>query len=129
MRELRPGLFHWTTFHEGIRAAVSSYYVEPAGAVIDARVPEEGIEAALGGRAGPLGRHGRLRARLRARRRSRGHQGRPDGCVPPPARTRLRRPAVRPRRPADLRRPGGAARVPPAAVTALDVDTPHGRAI
>jgi len=53
MRELRPGLFHWTTFHEGIRAAVSSYYVEPAGAVIDARVPEEGIEAAFGGRAPP----------------------------------------------------------------------------
>src|SRR5256886_16221684 len=53
MRELRPGLFHWTTFHEGIRAAVSSYYVEPAGAVIDARVPEEGIEAAFGGRATP----------------------------------------------------------------------------
>src|SRR2546426_10623273 len=53
MRELRPGLFHWTTFHEGIRAAVSSYYVEPAGALIDARVPEEGIEAAFGGRATP----------------------------------------------------------------------------
>src|SRR5881397_3541125 len=53
MRELRPGLFHWTTFHEGIRAPVSSYYVEPAGALIDARVPDEGIEAAFAGRAAP----------------------------------------------------------------------------
>jgi hypothetical protein len=53
MRELRPGLFHWTTFHEGIGIAVSSYYVEPAAAVIDARVPDEGIEAAFAGRAAP----------------------------------------------------------------------------
>ena len=53
MRELRPGLFHWTTFHEGIRAPVSSYYVEPAGALIDARVPDEGIEPAFSGRATP----------------------------------------------------------------------------
>src|SRR2546423_1725654 len=36
MRELRPGLFHWTTFHEGIGAPVCSYYVEPVGALIDA---------------------------------------------------------------------------------------------
>ena len=53
MRELRPGLFHWTTFHEGIGAPVSSYYVEPAGALIDGRVPDEGIEAAFDGRAAP----------------------------------------------------------------------------
>src|SRR5437763_16576711 len=53
MRELRPGLFHWTTFHEGIRAPVSSYYVEPAGAVIDGRVPDEGLEAAFAGHEPP----------------------------------------------------------------------------
>src|SRR5437763_1494112 len=53
MRELRPGLFHWTTFHEGIGAPVSSYYVESAGALIDARVPDEGIESAFDGRATP----------------------------------------------------------------------------
>ncbi|HEY3019650.1 MAG TPA: hypothetical protein VGJ32_05630 [Solirubrobacteraceae bacterium] len=53
MRELRPGLFHWTTFHEGIGFQVSSYYVEPAGALIDARVPDEGLEGAFGGRATP----------------------------------------------------------------------------
>src|SRR5439155_340543 len=53
MRELRPGLFHWTTFHEGIGAPVSSYYVEPAGALTDGRVPDEGIEAAFDGRAAP----------------------------------------------------------------------------
>src|SRR3954452_8115081 len=53
MRELRPGLWHWTTFHEGIRTTVSSYYVEPAGVVIDARVPEEGLEAAFSGRPMP----------------------------------------------------------------------------
>src|SRR3954454_25354061 len=53
MRELRPGLFHWTTFHEGIGAPVSSYYVEPAVALIDARVPDEGIEAAFAERETP----------------------------------------------------------------------------
>src|SRR6266550_184406 len=53
MRELRPGLFHWTTFHDGIGAPVSSYYVEPADAVIDGRVPDEGLEAAFDGRAAP----------------------------------------------------------------------------
>lgn len=45
MREILPGLWHWTTFHEGIAARVSSYYVEPAGALIDPRVPDEGLDA------------------------------------------------------------------------------------
>jgi hypothetical protein len=53
MRELRPGLFHWTTFHDGIGIDVSSYYVEPAAALIDARVPEQGIAAAFADRARP----------------------------------------------------------------------------
>jgi hypothetical protein len=43
MQEILPGLFHWTTFHEDVRANVSSYYVQPAEAIIDPRVPEEGL--------------------------------------------------------------------------------------
>lgn len=45
MQEILPGLFHWTTFHEGVRANVSSYYARPAEVVIDPRVPEEGLGA------------------------------------------------------------------------------------
>jgi hypothetical protein len=52
MREILPGLWHWTTFHDGIGVRVSSYYVEPAGALVDPRVPEEGL-AAFEGRARP----------------------------------------------------------------------------
>jgi hypothetical protein len=43
MREIIPGLFHWTTVHEDIHAPVSSYYVQPAGVVIDPRIPDEGL--------------------------------------------------------------------------------------
>ena len=35
--ELLPGLYHWTAFHPGIGSRVSSYYVEPAGVVIDSQ--------------------------------------------------------------------------------------------
>lgn len=45
MREIFPGVRHWTTFHPGIRADVSSYYVEPAGVLIDPMVPDEGLDA------------------------------------------------------------------------------------
>jgi hypothetical protein len=48
MREIIPGIFHWTTLHESIGVRVSSYYVEPAGIVIDPKVPEEGLEALPG---------------------------------------------------------------------------------
>lgn len=48
MRELIPGVLHWTTFHEQISARVGSHYVEPAGALIDPRVPEEGLDAFAG---------------------------------------------------------------------------------
>jgi len=48
MQEILPGLFHWTTFHDGIRARVSSYYVESAGALIDPRVPDDGLDAFAG---------------------------------------------------------------------------------
>jgi hypothetical protein len=45
MDEILPGLFHWSTFHEGIGDIVHSYYVadvQPAF-VIDPRVPDEGL--------------------------------------------------------------------------------------
>jgi hypothetical protein len=45
MREIAPGLFHWTTFHDPIGAAVSSHLVTPAGVVVDPKVPEEGFAA------------------------------------------------------------------------------------
>lgn len=45
MQEIAPGIFHWTAMHPRIRMRVSSYYVEPAGVVIDPMVPEDGFEA------------------------------------------------------------------------------------
>ncbi|MEA2438869.1 MAG: hypothetical protein QOH76_293 [Thermoleophilaceae bacterium] len=44
MQEIAPGIFHWITFHSGIGMQVCSYYVEPAGVVIDPMVPDEGLE-------------------------------------------------------------------------------------
>ncbi len=44
MREILPGVFHWTTFHEPIGVRISSYYVEPAAIVIDPKVPEGGLD-------------------------------------------------------------------------------------
>ena len=46
MRQILPGLYHWTTFHEGIQHDVDSYFVtavEPA-VLIDPRIPAEGLE-------------------------------------------------------------------------------------
>ncbi|HUW28430.1 MAG TPA: hypothetical protein VMV97_07460 [Sulfuriferula sp.] len=46
MKEILPGVFHWTTFHEGIQAYVHSYYInatDPA-VLIDPRVPAQGLE-------------------------------------------------------------------------------------
>jgi hypothetical protein len=45
MQEIVPGIFHWTAFRTSIGTRVSSYYVEPAAAVIDPMVPEDGLEA------------------------------------------------------------------------------------
>jgi hypothetical protein len=44
MEEIAPGIFHWTAFRSSIGMRVSSYYVEPAGIVIDPMVPEDGLE-------------------------------------------------------------------------------------
>jgi hypothetical protein len=41
MNEIAPGLFHWTTFHEGIRSDVSSYYVRDPGVLIDPLLPDD----------------------------------------------------------------------------------------
>jgi len=54
MEEILPGIFHWTSFHEGIHSRVHSYYVSalcPA-CLIDPRVPKEGL-AWFGGRPTP----------------------------------------------------------------------------
>jgi hypothetical protein len=39
MKEIAPGLFHWTAFHEGIRSQVSSYYLRDGGVLIDPQLP------------------------------------------------------------------------------------------
>jgi len=46
MEEILPGIFHWTTFHEGIRADVHSYYIAAAhpALLIDPRVPKQGLK-------------------------------------------------------------------------------------
>jgi hypothetical protein len=44
MREILPGIHHWTALHPRIRQPVSSYYVEPAQLLIDPLVPREGLE-------------------------------------------------------------------------------------
>jgi glyoxylase-like metal-dependent hydrolase (beta-lactamase superfamily II) len=43
MREIMPGIHHWTGIHPRIRQPVSSYYVEPAQMLIDPLVPREGL--------------------------------------------------------------------------------------
>jgi hypothetical protein len=43
MKEILPGLHHWTAFHEGIRFDVSSYYLAGQHALIDPMLPPEGI--------------------------------------------------------------------------------------
>ena len=45
MKEIAPGIFHWTAMHPDIGMDVSSYYVEPAGLVIDPMEPAEGLDA------------------------------------------------------------------------------------
>lgn len=45
MEEILPGVRHWTAFLDAIKARVSSYYVEPAGILIDPMLPEDGFQA------------------------------------------------------------------------------------
>ena len=48
MQQLIPGVFHWNVFHEPINTHVSSYYVESARALIDPKLPAEGLDALPG---------------------------------------------------------------------------------
>jgi hypothetical protein len=48
MLEILPGVHHWTSMHEGIGVPVSSYYVEPAGVLVDPMLPEEGLDVLSG---------------------------------------------------------------------------------
>jgi hypothetical protein len=48
MREILPGVHHWTGYLEAIGARVSSYLVEAAGIVIDPVIPDEGMESLSG---------------------------------------------------------------------------------
>lgn len=45
MKEILPGVFHWTTFHEGIQEYVHSYYIEATNPaiLIDPRIPADGL--------------------------------------------------------------------------------------
>jgi hypothetical protein len=45
MEQVRPGIHHWVGRDTEVRAPVHSHYIEPAGALIDPVVPEEGLEA------------------------------------------------------------------------------------
>ncbi len=45
MRELLPGLWHWTTQHPNIGQEVSSYYLAGAAALLDPMVPADGMGA------------------------------------------------------------------------------------
>ena len=44
IREVLPGVHHWTAIHPRIRLPVDSYYIEPARIVLDPMVPREGLE-------------------------------------------------------------------------------------
>jgi glyoxylase-like metal-dependent hydrolase (beta-lactamase superfamily II) len=44
MREISPGLWHWTARHEHIGVEVSSYYLERERVLLDPMLPPEGME-------------------------------------------------------------------------------------
>ena len=44
IREVLPGVHHWTAIHPRIKVPVDSYYLEPAGMLLDPLVPREGLE-------------------------------------------------------------------------------------
>jgi hypothetical protein len=44
IREVLPGVHHWTAIHPRIRAPVDSHYIEPARTLLDPMVPREGLE-------------------------------------------------------------------------------------
>jgi len=44
MREIAPGLWHWSVPHERIRIEVSSYYLEAERVLLDPMLPPAGLE-------------------------------------------------------------------------------------
>jgi glyoxylase-like metal-dependent hydrolase (beta-lactamase superfamily II) len=44
MREIAPGIFHWTAVHPRIGIEVSSYFSAESGTLIDPLAPDEGVE-------------------------------------------------------------------------------------
>ncbi len=44
IREVLPGVHHWTAIHPRIRVPVDSLYIEPARVVVDPLVPREDLE-------------------------------------------------------------------------------------
>jgi hypothetical protein len=48
MEEIFPGVHHWSTYYGVIDAPVSSYFVEPAGLLLDPMMPEGGVTAIPG---------------------------------------------------------------------------------
>src|SRR5829696_4814186 len=44
IREVLPGIHHWTAIHPRIRLPVDSYYIELARVVLDPMVPREGLD-------------------------------------------------------------------------------------
>lgn len=44
MREIAPGLFHWTALHDGIHKEVSSYFVSESGVLIDPLLPADSFD-------------------------------------------------------------------------------------
>lgn len=45
MEEILDGVWHWTATHPNTGSEVSSYWVRPADAVVDALLPDEGLDA------------------------------------------------------------------------------------
>ena len=43
MKQVLPGIFHWTAMHPKIKFEVSSYYLADEGVLIDPLVPAEGL--------------------------------------------------------------------------------------
>jgi glyoxylase-like metal-dependent hydrolase (beta-lactamase superfamily II) len=48
MREVLPGVFHWTAFHDGIGIDVHSYLFAPAGVLLDPMTPSSGLRTLPG---------------------------------------------------------------------------------
>jgi hypothetical protein len=44
IREVLPGVYHWTAIHPRIRLPVDSYYIEPARVLLDPMLAREGLD-------------------------------------------------------------------------------------